>query len=170
MTRATHLAWTNGRVQKGIASGIKETLSVPILDAKALDSGKERRQSDGLQARLIRNLKVNAKRGELRLALSRSAFKFLRFIPTKEENIPSFDAPFSLNSCAGPHRRPACRGRCRCRADRAQGQLGSRDRRNAPGLRRGERPDGDAYPLVARAGVRQLSRDRRRSGVARRHA
>src|SRR5436190_1258577 len=72
MTRATHLAWTNGRVQKAIANGIKESLSVPILDAKALDSGKERRQSD-------------------------------------------------------------------------------------------------AYPLVARAGVRQLSRDRRRSGVARRH-
>jgi len=37
MARATHLAWTNGRVQIQISNGIKESISVPILDAKALD-------------------------------------------------------------------------------------------------------------------------------------
>ena len=38
MARAKHLAWTNGRVQVRISNGIKESISVPILDAKALDS------------------------------------------------------------------------------------------------------------------------------------
>jgi hypothetical protein len=38
MASASHLAWTNGRVQKPISKGIKESISVPILDVTALDS------------------------------------------------------------------------------------------------------------------------------------
>jgi hypothetical protein len=38
MASARHLAWTNGRVQEQLWIGIKESISVPILDAKALNS------------------------------------------------------------------------------------------------------------------------------------
>jgi hypothetical protein len=47
MTRARHLAWTNGRVQVGVDKGIKESISVPILDAMALDLDFEGRPQVG---------------------------------------------------------------------------------------------------------------------------
>jgi hypothetical protein len=47
MERASHLARGDGRVQKPISKGLKESISVPILDATALDPLAGRRTDVG---------------------------------------------------------------------------------------------------------------------------